>query len=894
MQNGPLAVQTLPLYLKRKPQMRHDKSLTSNKKTKTSVSAISAVAAAVALMGDQAQAQGATDGFKKVAADKYVVTYNDDGSATLTSDGRAIQLAAGEFKVVDGVLYVQDQIAAVSAQAAAGAAGAAAPAAGTMALGALAVVGAAAAVGAAGSGGGSDTPANVAPTVAHAIADQAVVAGAEVHITVPANTFADANHDTLTYSATFADGSALSTRGLSFDATTHIVSGILTGTGPATIRVTANDGNGGTVSDAFVLNQATGPVVTATGALALAENAGAGAAIVTATASEAITHWSLSGADAGLFSISSSGVVTAVGSFDHEAATDANHDGVYSFTINATGASGTGSQVVTVAVTDVTELPGWLANATQYGVGYTAPGSITDANEVTSNGVYSLLSGDHDAGTGSQSHWDGDGTYNTPTALTFGFIDAGGVLQPSSGTSVTMTESYNNVERAFIRGVFEHFSNVSGLTFTEQSGAAATNADLRMGVGTYSELGVTADVLGFAFQPSGADPRADSIFGDFFLVSDANGLVNTANPFSSAYGDERNTISHELGHALGLDHPFSDSTANSGFAPITSTADLHPDYTGEQTGGGYQTQYTDNVMESIMAYYNPYSQTPDMGSNSLTNTPWQLSINDIAALQHLYGANMTFEAGDNTYTFSSDTQVFTTIWDAGGTDSIVQTGSRSALIDLNEGAYSRVGFLGGRSYTFTASDLGLSGSSIDAATLVESTDGIVTVAADHQSFTFTTDLTVGGLDDDLSFNVTVDGVAHNGVGGINGLSVDHSNNGFNLGIAYGVTIENATGGSGADTITGNSAANTIIGGAGNDVLTGGAGGDTFGFSAGFGADRITDFTTGQDVIHFDGFSALTGTSVVGGDTVIDMGAGNSITLVGFTHGLTAGTDYVFA
>lgn len=48
----------------------------------------------------------------------------------------------------------------------------------------------------------------------------------------------------------------------------------------------------------------------------------------------------------------------------------------------------------------------------------------------------------------------------------------------------------------------------------------------------------------------------------------------------------------------------------------------------------------------------------------------------------------------------------------------------------------------------------------------------------------------------------------------------------NLAIAYGVTIENATGGSGQDTFYGNSANNILLGGAGNDTFHGSAGSDT--------------------------------------------------------------------
>src|SRR5262249_56694422 len=47
----------------------------------------------------------------------------------------------------------------------------------------------------------------------------------------------------------------------------------------------------------------------------------------------------------------------------------------------------------------------------------------------------------------------------------------------------------------------------------------------------------------------------------------------------------------------------------------------------------------------------------------------------------------------------------------------------------------------------------------------------------------------------------------------------------NLAIAYNVTIENAIGGSGNDTITGNDANNTLWGGPGNDTLLGGIGND---------------------------------------------------------------------
>jgi Ca2+-binding RTX toxin-like protein len=74
----------------------------------------------------------------------------------------------------------------------------------------------------------------------------------------------------------------------------------------------------------------------------------------------------------------------------------------------------------------------------------------------------------------------------------------------------------------------------------------------------------------------------------------------------------------------------------------------------------------------------------------------------------------------------------------------------------------------------------------------------------------------------------------------------------NLSIGRGVVIENAIGGSGADTIIGNSANNVLTGGLGSDVLTGGGGNDTFlDTIAGHNGDKITDFAVGDKIVFSD-------------------------------------------
>ena len=55
------------------------------------------------------------------------------------------------------------------------------------------------------------------------------------------------------------------------------------------------------------------------------------------------------------------------------------------------------------------------------------------------------------------------------------------------------------------------------------------------------------------------------------------------------------------------------------------------------------------------------------------------------------------------------------------------------------------------------------------------------------------------------------------------------------------------GGAGNDVVNGGAGNDTVIGNAGNDTLEGSVGDDTFIFTAGFGADRIRDFTTDDRV-----------------------------------------------
>ena len=132
-----------------------------------------------------------------------------------------------------------------------------------------------------------DTP----PTVANAIPDQTATVGTAFSYAFPANTFSDANGDSLTYTATKSDGSVLPSW-LNFTPGTRTFSGTPQAgdVGTVSVKVTADDGNSGTVSDTFdivVSNAApTTPTITIAGGSAVTEGT---AAIFTLTASPAPT-----------------------------------------------------------------------------------------------------------------------------------------------------------------------------------------------------------------------------------------------------------------------------------------------------------------------------------------------------------------------------------------------------------------------------------------------------------------------------------------------------------------------------------------------------------------------------------------------------------------------------
>ena len=289
---------------------------------------------------------------------------------------------------------------------------------------------------------------------------------------------------------------------------------------------------------------------------------------------------------------------------------------------------------------------------------------------------------------------------------------------------------------------------------------------------------------------------------------------------------------------------------------------------------------------------------------------------DIAALQKLYGANMNTATGNNTYklpdTLGSGTY-WSSIWDAGGSDTISNEGSVLAstinlnaapLIGVNAGGY--VSYAPGVPGGFTIAN----GVVIEIAIGGLGNDVLVGNAADNTLDGGPgADRMNGGMGNDSYYvDNALDTVIELRSAGVDTIfstvSLTLAANVENL-YLLGTGNTSGTGNALANRLVGNEGNNLLSGGNGNDVLignagadtlTGGGGADTFVFRAlsdmgvGFGRrDVITDFKASQgDRIDLSVIDAIAASS--GDDAFVYIGAAafSAAGQLRFENGLLSG------
>lgn len=396
---------------------------------------------------------------------------------------------------------------------------------------------------------------------------------------------------------------------------------------------------------------------------------------------------------------------------------------------------------------------------------------------------------------------------------------------------------------------------IEGFTNLEILQTNAANANVRLAQTTEDPY---SSGTAWAYGPTGTDYAGDAWY--------QTSTIDFTSPTPGSY--EAYVMMQTLGYTMGL--------------------------IGSHLAGPYGTVPSEfDSMEYTVMSSRSYEGAPTTGfSNEVGGYAQSWMMLDIAAFQHMYGADYTTNAGQTTYSWDptsgatlingvaaidpTENRIFATIWDGGGVDTYDLSAYTTDLqIDLNAGASSQFSAaqtanLGGTVNIFAAGNIynalmnnGDERSLIENATGGSGNDTIVGnevgnvlrggdgndrleggLAADTLLGQDGDDTLIGGNGMDMlvggADNDTLDG------GGSNdtlrgGAGTDTLNGGMGNDMLFGGSSEDDLSGdegadvlwgeSGNDTLSGGDGQDTLIGGIGSDMLTGGLGRDVFQFNA---------------------------------------------------------------
>lgn len=263
-------------------------------------------------------------------------------------------------------------------------------------------------------------------------------------------------------------------------------------------------------------------------------------------------------------------------------------------------------------------------------------------------------------------------------ALTYSFPTAGAHWESNygSGEPLKNFQPLTASQQQSASAALALWADVANIEFTQITESGSTVADIRFGFSNDVSGGTAA----WAYIPGHATTSYSGSHLNSYTVAAESGdvWINPAMYNDADWdpgSDNFHTLVHEIGHGLGLKHPF-DTDGN----------------------GTVLVDDFDSYKYSVMSYTehqemgNLYTATGGGSYSFIPLPPATPLLYDVQAIQYMYGANYDTRTGDDTYSFSTTEAFIQAIWDGAGEDTIdASSQTVGVTINLAEGALSSVG-----------------------------------------------------------------------------------------------------------------------------------------------------------------------------------------------------------